>query len=71
MSAAQKIISDPVPLARWVVHHKITERNGFTYEQMKKYRQRGVWAEGIHWRKNPVGTIVYNPKAIDDWNEGK
>ncbi len=56
---------------KWVNHKKMTELTGFTYDQMRKYRERGHWLEGKHWRFNPVRTIVYNPVEVDKWSEGK
>lgn len=56
--------------SEWVNHKKMTDLTGFTYAQMKKYRQRGHWLEEVHWRYNPVNTIVYNPRKVDEWNAG-
>lgn len=57
--------------SKWVNHKKMTALTGFTYDQMRKYRERGHWLEGKHWKFNPVRTIVYNPAEIDKWSEGK
>lgn len=72
MSAALKLetINNEVVSSKWVNHKKMTALTGFTYDQMRKYRERGHWLEGKHWRFNPVGTIVYNPMEIDRWSEG-
>lgn len=74
MGAAEKInISQESGTdgSTWVHHSKITALTGFTYEQIKKYRQRGVWLQEKHWRFNPVGSVVYNRYEIDNWNAGK
>lgn len=56
---------------KWVNHKKITALTGYTYNQLSKYRARGVWLEGVQWIKNPLGQVLYNPAAIDKWAEGE
>lgn len=73
MNAALKLetVNNSVIASKWVNHKKMTALTGFTYDQMRKYRERGHWLEGKHWRYSPVKTIVYNPIEIDNWIEGK
>lgn len=42
---------------------------GISQECARKYRERGIWLEGRHWKKDPVGRVVYNPCAINQWFE--
>lgn len=72
MGAAEKLDETELTAisAKWVHHSIVTRVIGYTYDQIAKYRQRGVWLEGKQWRYNPLGKVVYNLKAIDDWNEG-
>ncbi|MCF5709560.1 DNA-binding protein [Pseudomonas syringae] len=44
---------------------------GISSEAARKYRSRGQWLEGKHWRWDPANCIVYNRKAIEAWMEGK
>ncbi|WP_448212280.1 excisionase family protein [Colwellia sp. MEBiC06753] len=51
----------------WVLSSIITARLGISEMAMREYRRCAVWAEGVHWAKNPKGRIIYNVKAIDLW----
>jgi hypothetical protein len=54
-------------VGEWVLSPLITARVGLTEMSMREYRRKSVWAEGIHWQKNPKGRIVYNVQAVDLW----
>lgn len=71
MSAVAKIERFPVQTGRWVRGALLMSVFGLSEETARKYRERGLWLEGKHWRKDPVGRVVYNPPAIEDWFEGK
>lgn len=51
----------------WVRGSLIPGMFGITQEAARKYRERGVWLEGKHWKKDPLGKVVYNPQAISNW----
>ncbi|NKI17387.1 DUF1233 family excisionase [Spongiibacter sp. KMU-166] len=68
MSAAEKL-DQPHYAAKWVRGNVMESTFGITQEAARKYRERGVWLEGRHWRKDPQGRIVYSPAAIDTWFE--
>jgi CHAD domain-containing protein len=34
---------------------------------LKRYRQKGVWTEGIHWVRLNSRCIRYNLELIQDW----
>lgn len=70
MSAAEKIESLPVAPGKWVRPNLLMPLFGITPEQARKYRERGIWIEETHWRFDPVGRVVYNRAAIDDWFGG-
>jgi hypothetical protein len=44
---------------------------GLSSEAVRKYRSKGLWLEGKHWRWDPANVIVYNRAAIERWMEGK
>lgn len=70
-NAAEKIEQFPIPRGRWVRPNLLMPMFGITSETARKYRERGIWLEGKHWCIDPVGRVVYNPTAIEDWFEGK
>lgn len=44
---------------------------GLSTEAVRKYRSKGIWLEGKHWRWDPANVIVYNRTAIERWMEGQ
>lgn len=56
--------------AKWVRPSLLPIIFGITPEAARKYRERGVWLEGKHWRYDPVNKIVYCPSEIENWMEG-
>lgn len=69
MAAAQKISTFTHPGA-WFRQELMPHIFGITPEAARKYRERGVWLEGKHWRKDPTRRIVYNRTAIEAWMAG-
>ena len=61
----------PVNAGKWVRDRLMMPLFGITPEMARKYRERGVWLEEKHWRKDPSGRIVYNRLEIENWFEGK
>ena len=69
MAAAQKL-EYQVPAASWFRPELMIPTFGITPEAARKYRERGIWLEGKHWRKDPAKRVVYNRKAIEAWMAG-
>jgi hypothetical protein len=42
---------------------------GITAGAAAQYRRRGIWTEGQHYKKDPVGRYVYNVERIEKWIE--
>ena len=61
----------PITPATWVRPVLLMPLFGITAEAARKNRERGVWLEGKHWRKDPQGNIVYNWPAINRWSGGE
>lgn len=40
-------------------------------EAARKYRSRGKWLEGKHYRTDPANVLVYNKEAIEKWMAGQ
>jgi hypothetical protein len=76
MGAAEKLNDEkPNPLAgiafvpaTWVRPRLLMPLFGITTEAANTNRQRGVWLEMKHWKKDPQGNVVYNWREIDIWN---
>lgn len=69
MAAAQQIEYQVYPGA-WFRQELLVPIFGITTEAARKYRERGLWLEGKHWRKDPANRVVYSRKAIETWMEG-
>ena len=55
----------------WVLIHKIVDEIGYSDDAVRAKIKKGVWLKDVHWRKAPDGRLVFNPKAIKQWIEGK
>lgn len=64
MGAAERILLQTPP---WVRGNILPYLYGISEDAARKYRDRGIWREGVHWKKDPVGRIVYSPEKIDLW----
>ena len=69
MSALKKM--DQVQVAEWFRPSLLQPTFGITAEAARKYRERGVWLEGKHYRRDPLGMYVYNRNAITAWMGGQ
>lgn len=69
MSAAEKL--NFITPADWFRGNLLKPVFGITSEAARKYRDRGVWLESKHFRKDPMGQYVYSRQAITDWMEGR
>lgn len=69
MAAAEKMEYRPLAAA-WFRIEVLTQIFGITSDAAKKYRIRGLWLEGKHYRKDPANRIVYNRAAIEAWMAG-
>jgi len=53
--------------AAWIRGELLPVVFGITPGAATKYRLRGIWTEGRHCKKDPVGRWVYNVEAITIW----
>jgi len=56
---------------KWVLIKKLIELIGITDDAIRAKIARGVWLQGVHWKKAPDGRIYCNHEAIQKWIEGK
>ncbi len=54
------------PLA-WVKLARFCELSGYTRNAVHAKMRRGVWADGIHYRRAPDGHVMINLEAYDAW----
>ncbi|MBU6952922.1 excisionase family protein [Hahella sp. HN01] len=55
--------------AKWVAPKLLIAIFGITVGAAKKYRERGNWCEGIHYKRHPGNCRgwVYNREEIEKW----
>lgn len=70
MSAAEKL-EIHITSGAWFREQLLFPIFGLSKEAVRKYRSRGIWLEGKHYRTDPANVIVYNRAAIECWMEGK
>ena len=70
MSAAEKIDLRITPGA-WFRQDLLYPVFGLSTEAVRKYRSRGLWLEGKHYRTDPANVLVYNKEAIEKWMAGQ
>ncbi len=51
----------------WFRINVLTEAYGISKDAAEKYRSRGIWTYGHHYKKDPVGRYVYSREAIESW----
>jgi hypothetical protein len=56
---------------KWILIKKLSQMSGMTEDAIRALKKKGIWHEGSHWKKAPNGRIFFNPKAIEQWVEGK
>lgn len=70
MSAAEKLEFNITPGA-WFRQDLLYPVFGLSTEAVRKYRSRGLWLEGKHYRTDPANVLVYNRDAIEKWMAGQ
>jgi hypothetical protein len=70
MSAVEKIDFQITPGA-WFRQDLLYPVFGLSTEAVRKYRSRGLWLEGKHYRTDPANVLVYNKEAIEKWMAGQ
>lgn len=59
------------PMFEWVLIKKVIEEVGYTDDAVRAKIKKGVWREGIHFRRAPDGRLFFSMMAIKRWIEGK
>lgn len=56
---------------KWVVIKVLAHQSGLTEDAIRAKKKKGVWVEGVHWRKAPDNRIWFNTEAIEKWVESR
>lgn len=67
MNTAERTDQFPIMPAAWVKPKLIPPLFGLTIEAANTNRKRGVWLQGVHWKHDPQGNVVYNWRKIEEW----
>jgi hypothetical protein len=54
----------------WVHPRVIETFKGLTRDQLDGRRKAGKFIEGVHYVKDPVGSIMWHFENLDNWIEG-
>jgi hypothetical protein len=58
-------------MMRWLLIPGFCRETGYTEDAVRTKIKRGIWLEGIIWRKAPDGRIHINIEEYQKWVEGK
>jgi hypothetical protein len=56
-------------MIKWVLITKVIELIGYTDDAIRAKIKKGVWLQGIHWKKAPDGRLFFNLPEIQKWIE--
>lgn len=56
---------------KWVLINKVIELIGYTDDAIRAKIKKGVWLQGIHWKRVPDNRLFFNLEAIQKWVEGR
>lgn len=56
---------------RWVLIKILSQQSGYSEDAIRAKIKKGVWLQGLHYRKAPDGRLHFNLEAIQSWIEGK
>ena len=54
----------------WVLINKLADYTGYSDDAIRAKKTRGIWKEGVHWRKGPDNRVLFNMVAIQSWMGG-
>lgn len=59
------------PLTRYVQVKVFQTMTGYSADAIDKKIKRGVWREGVHYRRAPDGHILIDLRGYEAWVEGQ
>ncbi|MFT6692806.1 MAG: hypothetical protein ACJAXH_003348 [Colwellia sp.] len=60
----------PLLTLGWVHPRIIESLKGLSRDQLDGRRKAGKFIEGVHYVKDPVGSIMWHFENLDNWIEG-
>jgi hypothetical protein len=60
--------SAPVAAARWVTIRLAAQMTGLTEKAIRRKIERGIWLEGVHWRRADGGIFI-DMQRYNTWVE--
>lgn len=60
--------SQPVAAARWVTIRLAAQLTGLTEKAIRRKIERGIWLEGVHWRRADGGIFI-DMQRYNTWVE--
>lgn len=62
----------PAPLPVYLVQLSVFEATtGYSPDAVQKKIRKGVWREGVHYRRAPDGHILMDLRAYHQWAENQ
>lgn len=52
---------------RWLDKNDTAALIGLSPHTLRRYREKGIWEEGVHYSKLNQNTVVYNERLVLDW----
>lgn len=52
---------------KWISKNQAAALIGLSPHTLRRYRERGIWQEGIHYSKPSQNSVVYNERLILNW----
>ena len=61
-------MNPPVAAARWVTIRLAAQLTGLTEKAIRRKIERGIWLEGVHWRRADGGIFI-DMQRYNTWVE--
>lgn len=58
-------------MSRYVQIRKMEDLTGYSESAIRTKIAKGIWLEGIHYRRAPDNRVLMDLEAYEDWVEGK
>jgi Putative excisionase (DUF1233) len=54
-------------MRKFVTKTQLSEEIGLSAHTFRRYRERGLWLQGVHYSKINQNTVLYNLQLCLDW----